>query len=688
MNTISSFLGWPVRNLVALTAGLWLLAAAGSGQGVAKAATAAAPADPGLATAADAPRLIGVLGKADASTYEKARACQQLAILGSPEAVPALAPWLADPQLAGFARAALEQIPGARANDALRAAVPSLQGALLAGVVNSLGVRGDPASVTELKALSRDPARGAAVPALIALGRIANAEAVEVLRQHLSGGVVELRSAAAEACLIAAEIENARGRKEASAGLYDAVRSAEVPSPLRLAALRGAILARGEAGVPQLTEALRSAEPAVREMAIRVSREMGGAAVTRTLAGALEPAAPEMQVLLVRALADRGDRSVRGPVERLAESDAPAVRSASLEALGVLGEASSVPVLLRAVANETRPAAEADLAGASLVRLGAANTDAAILDALPSAKPPTRARLIGILGYRRATSATGTLLRYAEDADPAVSKAAFEALAAVATPRDLPPIIRAALATKDPAAREKAERAIYATSLRNPDAARRSEALATAYRETTDPAAKGSLMQVMAMLGDGLAYQTIAGAARETTPTLREAALRHLAGWPDPTPAPVLLEIFKSTDNETHRTLALRGLVTLATLWTDEPVRTAGQGPRRPPRQSVEWLTQANAAIRNQVEEKRTVLSGLGTLNCGEGLALLQPYLEDATVRRDAQLAYLRASRGLTETADRKAARPWLEKILSNPADADVRQQVQEVLKAIPADGS
>ena len=51
---------------------------------------------------------------------EKALACKQLAIYGAKDAVPALAPLLSDPELASWARIALEAIPGPAADAALR----------------------------------------------------------------------------------------------------------------------------------------------------------------------------------------------------------------------------------------------------------------------------------------------------------------------------------------------------------------------------------------------------------------------------------------------------------------------------------------------------------------------------------------------------------------------------------------
>src|SRR5688572_12090621 len=82
-------------------------------------------------------KLIAVL-KSDAPPGEKAISCKQLAIYGDKEAVPAIAPLLGDKDLASWARIALEAIPGPEADEALREALPKLQGNLLVGTMNSI----------------------------------------------------------------------------------------------------------------------------------------------------------------------------------------------------------------------------------------------------------------------------------------------------------------------------------------------------------------------------------------------------------------------------------------------------------------------------------------------------------------------------------------------------------------------
>ena len=76
--------------------------------------------------------------------------------------------------------------------------------------------------------------------ALRALGRVANAEAVRVVKASLASGSED----AASACLLAAERQRAQGHTDVAIALYDAVRAADVPRAARLGAMHGAIVTR------------------------------------------------------------------------------------------------------------------------------------------------------------------------------------------------------------------------------------------------------------------------------------------------------------------------------------------------------------------------------------------------------------------------------------------------------------
>jgi HEAT repeat protein len=122
--------------------------------------------------ALDSPRLIEILRDPGASTFAKAKACQRLAVVGHMAAVPALAALLTDPRLSHYARFGLEPIPNPSVDAALRGALEKVQGKLLVGVINSIGVRRDPEAIPELGKLLTSSDSEVAQAAAAALARI------------------------------------------------------------------------------------------------------------------------------------------------------------------------------------------------------------------------------------------------------------------------------------------------------------------------------------------------------------------------------------------------------------------------------------------------------------------------------------------------------------------------------------
>lgn len=158
-----------------------------------------------------------------ADIHEKARACQELAVVGGPKSVPALAALLDQEHLAAYARSGLESIKDHSAGEALRKALPTLKGRLLAGAVNSLGVRRDTAAVPDLQKLALDPKRKVQSEALASLGMIGSAEAAETIQKVLADGPAKLRVPAGHAALVAAGHLASAGQPDAARKLLAGV---------------------------------------------------------------------------------------------------------------------------------------------------------------------------------------------------------------------------------------------------------------------------------------------------------------------------------------------------------------------------------------------------------------------------------------------------------------------------------
>ncbi len=175
--------------------------------------------------------------------------CRKLMMIGSAASVSALARRLPEQENSHMARYALERMTCPEAAQSLRDALSSLDGELKVGVIGSLGVRQDEASVKPLKALLGDGDLQVARSSAFALGAIHTAAAGAALAEAIgSSGPVgkEVQAAASDAALACAESMLAAGKKSEARQLYQGLATGSRPKHVRLAATRGMLACAGK----------------------------------------------------------------------------------------------------------------------------------------------------------------------------------------------------------------------------------------------------------------------------------------------------------------------------------------------------------------------------------------------------------------------------------------------------------
>ncbi|HUE74193.1 MAG TPA: HEAT repeat domain-containing protein [Pirellulaceae bacterium] len=517
-------------------------------------ASASAQNNPFVAREAD---LIEVLKSGERP--DKALACKQLAIYGTDKAVPELAKLLSDPELASWARIALEAIPGPAPDEALTKAAGSLEGRLLVGTINSLGVRQAASAVEPLTARLADKDALVASAAALALGRIGGEAATKTLRQALAGDRAEVRSAVAEGCILCAERLLAADKSDEAVAIYDEVRQAEVAKPRKLEATRGAILARKSAGIPLLVEHLQSPDKQFMQIALSAARELPGSEVDEALATELTKIPAERAALVLYALADRKLKSVPAAVLAAAKSGDKGVRIAAIEFIGRLGNESSIDTLV-GVATES----DAELSQAarkSLADLRGDKVNAEIAARLDKAEGKVLSVLIETVGQRR-IDATAALKKALDHSDKSVRSAALKALGETVAAQDLSVLISQVVAAKDAELAEVAHKALTAASVRMPDRDA-CAAVLTAAMQRAPAATRPKLLETIGAIGGKKSLETIASALKGSNEELKDAGSRILGEWMSVDAAPVLLEVAKDDKAGRYQVRALRGYIRL-----------------------------------------------------------------------------------------------------------------------------
>ncbi len=605
---------------------------------------------------------------ADAKTTLAAREfiCQQLYVVGNDAHVPTLVKMLDGPKTVDMARRALEGIPGDASLQALRNALGTLEGLALVGAVNSLGVRCDAQSVGAIAGhvASQDAALAAA--AMEALGKIATEDAASALLKAEARGALLTRLRDAQ--LMCAQRLAASNPKLATA-LYRRILASNPPVRWRLGAIVGLARVDPSAAIPLILEA---DDTMVRAQGLQVTIELPGGAITTALARQLPNADAGRQALIIDVLAQRGDRAAAPAVQRLASAEDETVRLAAVRALATLGDAATVD-LLAGLAAAAEGAVQA-AARNSLQRLPGDAVDRRIIALAAQGEPALRAELLRAIGARRIAAANPTLLKAATDPDEGVRSAAFGALAAVGDAACYPKLVELLLAAPTQGDARAAERALVAVADRLADPAVRVGPLLSALK--AGPAkTKPTLLRILGGFGGADALKAVRAHLPYQDADVQTAAVRALAGWPDASPAPDLLKLARDAAKPTHRVLALRGYLRLAS--------EAGKGQR------LKMLEQVRP-VATTTDAKRMLLGTLGDIADGTALQVAAQFLADPEVRAEAEVAMLKIAKALL-ASDRKAVQQPMQRLAATSKSPDVVKQAkalyEESLKKPAAPG-
>jgi HEAT repeat protein len=510
--------------------------------------------------------------RSDAPPDQKAIACKKLAIYGSEAAVPSLAPLLADEWLSSWARIALEAIPGSAPDKALRKAAGKLHGRLLVGVIDSIGVRRDAGSDGVLIRKLKDSDMEVASAAAVSLGKIGGPKAANALRRALASSPESIRPAVAEGCVRCAENFLAAGKPADAVKLYDAVRQAAVPEERILEGIRGAILARGSAGIPLLLAQLQSDNRSRFNVGLRVARELPGGQATEAVTAAFRAATPDRQPLLLLALADRGDAAAVPVVMESAGNGAKAVRLVAIEILDRSGNSSALPVLLQDATDEDSEISQAALA--ALARLGGKDVDAELLARLGDSSGKTRQVLITVAARRGIEKALPLIVQAVGDSDADMRGAAIQALTALGGSNQISELAQALERSKIPAERVHIENVLVTLSGR---VGATSVPSLRSLIVSVEAENRKAALHALVAAGGNEALAAVAAMTGDADPTCQEEAVRTLSKWPNAWPedeavVEPLLHVARTDGNSAHVVLALRGY--LQFLLGDEKLKT------------------------------------------------------------------------------------------------------------------
>ena len=426
-------------------------------------------------------------------------------------------------------------------------------------------------------------------------------------------------------------------------------------------------------------DVLKGNDQAMQAAVIAMVREMPGEGITKALAKELPNLSPVSQVQLISALGDRGDPAALPAVTAATKSADETVRIAALKALGQLGDAGSVMLLAQTAAttsgDEKRAARESlyrlrDRPVDKAITVGLPTVDGTILKSIPKVEPKTKVELISSIGERNITAGVKLLLQTAKDPDRGVRLESLRVLKVIAGKDDLPALIELLMSLQSDFDRTEAEKTISFVAHKIPDKNRQAEAVLAALTSVKDVKNHCSLLSALGKIGDNSALPALRAALSNPDAKIQDAAIRALSDWPTAEPTEDLLKIAQSSENKVHRILALRGFV-----------RLLGLESSRPAQETIEMYKKAMSLAADEDEKKR-VLSGLANTKTFAAMQMAASYLQDETLRQEAELAVGKIAEGIFGSYPQES-KQLLNKIIQTTKNDSLRGEAAEVINQI-----
>jgi len=620
------------------------------------------------AWAADEESLIAVL-KSDAGVVEKCAACQQLKIHGTVKSVEALAAVLGDERVGHAARYALESMPYPEAGTALRDAIGKTSDGIKAGLIDSVGRRQDKAAVGLLLPLLSDSDTVVATATATALGKIGTQEAAEHLEKALkqvSDG--DLRNVIADSYMLCAEkltVKNP-GRAES---MYQGIFKSDLPGQFRSAALIGLVELSPQSAMTYLTDAFEQDDPIMLKTAIELCRDIQDEKVTDYLIDLLPRVPNSVKVVILTVLGDKGNKRSFSMIRDQYQSDSESVRIAALKAMSKTGDLTIVNLFAEYASQANK--AEADTARQCLYLLQLEGTDERILQGCENAKlsADTRVELIEAVIIREIDAVMPLLFDYTQSEDSGIRKASWKALKKMAGVEHSNKIVKLMLNAKS-SDLHRVCGAVLAIGKNPEEKALVSKSVISVLPVASNLSTRSEMIELLGKLGAEEGFDILMKALEAKETKIQNAAIRGLSNWPDARPAKTLCLIAERSDDNTTRSLALRGYLQFTV--SDGAIAN---------KTKTQKIKQAFEMSKN-TREKKYVLSVLARVEDYSSFQLALQYMNVKELESEAQAAAINIAEVLAYSYPSEI-KAELEEILENSTIEFTIKRAKEIIEKI-----
>ena len=532
----------------------------------------------------------------------------------------------ADPRVADMALYVFQRIRDAEADKMLVAAYSQIPAERHPMICEVLGKKHVVEAIPVLKQALAE--KGCTAAAARALGDIATKDALDALTEFLPKATQEDRLAMLSgmvSCMKKVNVEDCKAASEAILAAEDAL-----PHQKACAfAVRCELL--GDESIPQIVEAMRNGDVTILNVIPELLASKRIPHALPTLSKQWKTFAKNRASMIFEAIGRTADKQYEDILlEVMAEEkEFERLRLAAVNSLETCGtEACIVP--LATLATTTEHGCQSSRRVLTRIKSEPVGViDDMMMRKAADATLPTavRAVLVGVLGQRHYRPSFKLLLDSAVSNDDAVRREAIAALPMIAREEDYQTVV--ALLAHASKAGDRSRLATLAVTLGHlaKDKKAVGDVLLAALMQGDTPV-KVSILNVLGKLGMEATLADIVKALDSPDDGVKRAAILALTEWPNPAPIDALRKVSKAENNNAAlRILALRGYAQLLALPSNRKID-----------ETIAMYKEA-MQMATGVNEKVSILSGIGRVAHLKALELAQKYLTDAELKESAEMA-------------------------------------------------
>jgi HEAT repeat protein len=178
--------------------------------------------------------------------------------------------------------------------------------------------------------------------------------------------------------------------------------------------------------------------------------------------------------------------------------------------------------------------------------------------------------------------------------------------------------------------------------------------------------ARCALLRLLRVTGGADALQAVRAAIKDADAQIQETAIRTLCEWPTADAAPDLLEMARTSPEQSRKIAALRGYIGLV---RDERLST----------EKKLAMCREAAAMVERNEEKKLLLGVLGTVPAVEALSMAMVHIDNSATKDEASMAAVAISEKIVEQKPTEVA-DALQKVMQTTDNKDVIRRAKEIL--------